>query len=345
MCRKPDFEWEFPQEQEWHSLDHPIYAQGTFRKRTLDRRSVFVEALLLLMVVLYTSYYWYTKALTNNGVHQGDTQQRSTQATGAVQDHALYQAATPIETLAHTLHLETAHLTFAFQAQDQALLTDITDQLETLYVDLYRILALEPVADQQKIAIEVRSDPRSLHWAIIDQRIVIHFPSAIKLANHQQKAQLFGQLLREALTNYLWEEAMRQFPVKQQWLLMMHATKLWLLQAEISPLPPLSDEEGRRLAVQRQSGAPQLKTLFFRWGSNWRSYAFQRTELLMAQRLIDYNVETAGLTVLPQLLRAFGRYDNWATLAPAVYGKTEEAFEADWHTYLAAEREELLKTE
>ncbi len=52
------------------------------------------------------------------------------------------------------------------------------------------------------------------------------------------------------------------------------------------------------------------------------------------------SVQTYGQTPLPQLLRALGQHHTWMTLAPAVYHRTAEEFEADWRAYLTTNRDE-----
>jgi hypothetical protein len=50
-----------------------------------------------------------------------------------------------------------------------------------------------------------------------------------------------------------------------------------------------------------------------------------------AEQLIGFIAATYGIDVLPKLLQGFAQYDDWETLAPAVFGVSAGELEAAWH--------------
>lgn len=63
----------------------------------------------------------------------------------------------------------------------------------------------------------------------------------------------------------------------------------------------------------------------------------RRGEVLALTTVLEYVVATYGREQLPVFLDGFGRYPNWATLIPTVFGVSVDAFEAGWRAYLADE--------
>lgn len=334
--KKPAFEWEFAQENDWPRPQPPMPIAATADRRSLYTGHIFVEIVLVVIGALWVGYHLDPKAKTNSVPSEGHRPQPTIDEDREGHTNQFQRATAQIQTLEVTFTRQTAHLVFSFKEEDRALIESVADQLDELYGSLYRLLALEPDGDLPKVWIVVTPDAPVLNWKIVDQRILVHPPHPTQLAKSSAKASMLRQSLRDALISYVWVEAVRQYPVPQQWQLMMNAIQSWLLQTDRLPLALPMKQALRRIPID----SPQLTKLFFRWGTNWRSYSYQQTEILLAQGLIDYSVRTYGQTSLPQLLRALGQHDTWTTLAPAVYHRTAEEFEADWRAYLIINRDE-----
>lgn len=334
--KKPAFEWKFAQESDWPRPQSPTPTAVAAGKRSRYTGPIFVELALVVTVALLAGYHLDPKAKTNAVPSEGHLPRTTVDEDKEGPNHQLQRATAQIQTLEVTLTRQTAHLAFSFKEGDRALIESVADQLDELYGSLYRLLALEPDSDPPKVWIVVTPDAPVLNWKIVDQRILVHPPHPTQIAERSAKASMLRQSLRDALISYVWTEAVRQYPVEQRWQLMMNAIQWWLLQTDRLPLALPVKQEVRRVPID----SPQLSKLFFRWGTNWRSYSYQQTEILMAQSLIDYSVQTYGQASLPQLLQALGQHPTWTTLVPAVYHRTAEEFEADWRAYLITNRGE-----
>ena len=334
--KKPAFEWKFAQESDWPYPQSPTSTAVTSGKRSLYTGHIFVELALVVTVALCAGYHLDPKAKTNAVPREGHLPRATVAEDREGHNHQLQRATAQVQTLEVTLTRQTAHLAFSFKEGDRILIESVAAQLDELYGSLYRLLALEPDGDPPKVWIVVTSDAPVLNGKIVDQRILVHPPHPTQIADSSAKASMLRQSLRDALISYVWTEAVRQYPVQQQWQLMMNAIQWWLLQTDMLPLALPMKQEVRRIPID----SPELIKLFFRWGTNWRSYSYQQTEILMAQSLIEYSVQAYGHAVLPQLLRALGQHDTWTTLVPAVYHRTAAEFEADWRAYLTTNRDE-----
>ncbi len=89
--------------------------------------------------------------------------------------------------------------------------------------------------------------------------------------------------------------------------------------ASVLRLEDLLDREGQYAAAE-PSGAYQIYEAVYMQGQRW----------VAAVQMIDFLVGKYGIDVLPRLLQAFGEYEDWETLAPAVLGVSAAELEAAW---------------
>ena len=156
------------------------------------------------------------------------------------------------------------------------------------------------------------------------------------------RGDIFALLqLRHALARRLLDIAVQKSTPLPQWATLGEAFSTWLqLSDAVQPAPPSELAALQRLGSGTK-GVLRLQDLLDGEGqpaSGTRTGAYQTYEAVYtqgqrwaaAEQIIDFLADKYGIDVLPKLLRGFGEYDDWETLAPAVLGVSAADLEAAW---------------
>jgi hypothetical protein len=204
---------------------------------------------------------------------------------------------------------------------------------------LVQSIALPLIDDVIEQAVEVHNIPQ--HWQPLLRglRLWQWWELDVPLASWQQEVvQWFYIDLPKATA-----EQQSVLPDNYRELCTMH--RLWMQSPVVVGIPlkcttfDTATWSSRRWAAHvPQMSLEQLQMPL----ADWQTQALEELDLpyspneaLALSTLIEYAVSAYGYEQLPVLLASLPRYNDWETLAPAVFGVSAFDFEASWRSYLA----------
>lgn len=223
--------------------------------------------------------------------------------------------------------LDTASLHFEFGEKDRSVVEQLAPAAEALYATLQRATG-EDLAQGSLLTIELVPDLAAPNGVYAQGRVRLHSPLLYHVAP-ELRSQLCGRLLRQVLADAMMDAAQQRTPAKAQWRPMVDGLRNWLWKS--AAVQPLTAG-----AQAGQAGPTALADLHVNAGSiEAQVYALenqyqggQRTAA--AAQLVDFIAATYGMDAVARLLQAFAEYDDWETLAPAVFGVSAAELEAAW---------------
>ena len=235
-----------------------------------------------------------------------------------------------------------------FGGADRAVVQQLAPSAEALYAILRRVTGAD-LATAGLLTVELVPDDLLNDEQADTGHIRLASPTFADRGVPLPRGDIFVLLqLRHALARRLLEAALQKGAPQAQWSTVVEAFGDWLqFSAAVQPSPPpselaalqrlgtgtagmlhledLLDGEGQGTAAE-QPRVYQTHEAVYTQGQRWAA----------AEQLIDFLVGKYGIDVLPKLLRGFGEYDGWETLAPAVLGVSAAELEADWRAHAAS---------
>ena len=251
-----------------------------------------------------------------------------------------------------TTLLDTPNLHFIFGARDRAAVEQIAPTAELLYTGLMRATG-QKLADDGPLIIEVVRGQYAGGAAYDQGRIQVTSPVFFNTGVSISSEEIFARLLRGAMCEPMLAAAIEQTPARPQWQpLLRDGFRCWPLNDIIAAQAPAAAAVFSSTYAPSLPGYMKLNTLLdwtFRRGSDppqqsatssqaatyympGAGFYYAQEGALGAAQLFAFVATTYGLDALPRLLRGFGEYDNWETLAPAVFGVSAAELEAAWHS-------------
>ncbi len=227
--------------------------------------------------------------------------------------------------------LDTEMLHFSFGARDRAAVAQIAPAAETLYEGMIRATGQRLTATGP-LTIEVV--PRYSGQATFDgSRIQVTSP-ALFLPVFMSKDELFTRLVSDAICAPMLAAVLHPKPIKPQWQPLADGLSCRLLAHIIHAQARVAAVRlGGDFAVAPQHHA-RLDVLLDLSGGAGPPQARDPYDLPQratdAAHLIAFIAATYGLDSLPRLLAGFSAYDDWETLAPAVFGLSAAELETAW---------------
>jgi len=234
--------------------------------------------------------------------------------------------------------LNTPHLRFEYRARDAATVEAIAEQVESIYVELHRVLELELPTDESITFVIAPDVVRQ--WAAYGDRMEFTSPLLSKVPARLSDADYLAQQLVSQLTYRTVNAAISQQrnPYQFRWERMVWALRGWLRTELLDQRTPWHDQAEALFREQRAGKLP----LRLHDVSSWRRFDQPDQMEIMwqyaaAESITAYTVEQYGLVWLPVMVRGFGRYGNWAEYIPGVYDISVEEFEREWNRYLTTD--------
>jgi hypothetical protein len=231
--------------------------------------------------------------------------------------------------------LDTASLHFVFGEKDRSVVEQLAPAAEALYTTLRRATGQE-LAPGGLLTIEFVPDLAALAGVYAGGRVRLRSPLLYQVTL-EQRSQLCGRLLRLVLADALLDAARQHAPPKPQWQPMVDGLRTWLWSSAAVQPVLAGGRAGQAVPTalaDLQVGAGGLDARLYAVEHQYRQalenqYRGELRSAAVAQ-LIDFLVASYGIDVLPKLLAGFAEYDDWETLAPAVFGVRAAELEAAW---------------
>jgi hypothetical protein len=237
--------------------------------------------------------------------------------------------------------LDTPNLHFVFRSKDRAAVEQLAHGAEALYVALRRATGESLAAEDGRLTIEVVPEQVPSHETFVHGSVRLPSPRLFDLAFGYTAEDVLHLLARKALASPILDAALQRRAVKPQWEPLVEGLRLWLTESNDLPLASTADISIFRMQAGSYRAPRLIDLLGCRPCSKIASerahiqsvswYMYGQQQLSGAASLIDFTVATYGIDVLPALLQGFGRYEEWETLAPAVFGASAAELEAAWH--------------
>jgi hypothetical protein len=234
--------------------------------------------------------------------------------------------------------LDTANLHFVFGARDRAQIEQIAPIAEALYAGLMRAFDQERTRSGP-LAIEIVPRHVVSGAGYADGRVQITSPILFFPAFGMSSTDTLVGLLRNVMCEPMRADALQRSHFKPQWQPLVDSldcklvTEAILAHAPTAGVGPSDSVTGKPLFSIELEDLLDRKSGFTPQASIGVSpYVPVQEHALVVGSLIDYLVATYGPECLPRLLRGFQVYEDWETLAPAVFGITASQLEAAWHS-------------
>jgi hypothetical protein len=231
---------------------------------------------------------------------------------------------------------------FVYGPRDTAAVLDAADRIVALDRALRGDLGLPPARQSLTVrvdpALPPTLDPAHLDAFVSALELRVPSPALLALPPGLAEGDALRMLVGETLAARTVDEAVGDAAALCNWSPLRLGMRLWL-QAQVSDLPspsrymravvPESQQPGAWARFALRAGGcggpdeyPYLFSMANEGGAN----------TLLA--LVEYIVATYGCDRLSPLVAGMDRHPSWATLAPAVLGVEQDAFEAGWTRYL-----------
>jgi hypothetical protein len=253
-----------------------------------------------------------------------------------------------------TASLDTSNLHLVFGSRDRAAVEQIAPTAELLYSG-FTLATGQTLTAGGPLTIEIVPRYQLAGAAFVEGRILVTSPFLFSSGIAMSKEETFARLLHYAICEPILA-ALWQMPVKPQWQPLLHdgfhcrqlndiitagtpAAAIFNWSTTVNPrdymrLNSLLD----RTDVPGSAPAQQTANERERGGVNMylAGTADSQTQAraVGATQLVAFIAATYGLDSLPRMVQGFRTYDDWESLAPAVFGVSAAELEAAWHTGL-----------
>jgi hypothetical protein len=249
-----------------------------------------------------------------------------------------------------TASLDTSSLHFVFGARDRAAAEQIAPTAELLYSGFARATG-QTLTAGGPLTIEIVPRYHLAGAAFVEGRILVTSPFLFSSGIAMSREETFARLLHYAICEPMLAE-LRQLPVKPQWRPLLrdgfHCRQLndiitagtpaaaifnwsttinprghvrlnslldWTYVAGSVPSQQTADESEREVSIYLAGTA----------------YSQTQVRAVGATQLVAFIAATYGLDALPRMMQGFRMYDDWESLAPAVFDVSAAELEAAWH--------------
>jgi hypothetical protein len=237
--------------------------------------------------------------------------------------------------------LDTLNLHFLFRTRDRAVVEQLAPRAEALYAALRRATGQSLAPAGGRLMIEILPEQVPSHTVFTNGGIRLPSPVLLNPFLDYTSEYLFADLLRSTLARQMLDIQQSQTPAKPQWRPLVEGMSVWLISSDALPLAPVSIRANYKVPGNSHR-LPDLRRLIDCHPSTGPSSthvlpthpvvaSHEREQRLAAARsLFNFIVATHDLDILPILVQGFGRYGDWETLAPAVFGISAAELEAAW---------------
>jgi hypothetical protein len=236
--------------------------------------------------------------------------------------------------------LRTPNLYFVFRSADRASVEQLAPQLEALYTALRRALGQDAVAADDRLTVEVLPARVPPDEQFATGHLQLTSPLLYDSTFGYTASDLLDRQARHALVTDMMDETLRHLPIKAQWQPLVDKLRTWLHYSDALPLAPAA---GTNPLPVFAGAAVSLRLADLLGcspcaGHNMVPGLYGSEDSAAISSLFDFMVATYGLDTLPALLGGFGRYEDWDTLSPAVFGVSAGELETAWHTWALKNR-------
>lgn len=228
--------------------------------------------------------------------------------------------------------LDTPDLHFVFRSEDRAAVEQLAPQLEALYTALGHALGHDLAGANDRLTVEIVPERVAPNKRFTAGSMRLMSPLLDDLNTGDAAAEPLGRRTRHTLVAQMMDKSLQARPIKEQWQPLADMLRTWLHYSDAlplaentgtNPLPSVPHADSLRLADLlgcSPCSDPDIA-----------NGIYGKRESAASMNLFDFIVATYGLDTLPALLAGFGRYADWDTLSPAVFGVSADALDAAWH--------------
>ncbi len=226
-------------------------------------------------------------------------------------------------------------------ARDRAAVEQIAPTAEVLYTGLVHATG-QTLTRSGVLTVEVVPGRVEEGAVFAGGRIRVTSPVLFVPLPHITREETLARRLRDAMCEPMLAAGVSRAPIKGQWRPIVAGLNCVVLSraivaqapgtpavfgAAFSAGPPrylglddLLDKAARGVEASHQAAAV----------TGAESYMSHEGEAAAAE-LVAFVAAAYGLDVLPRLLSGGGEYEDWGTLAPAIFGVSAAELEAAWH--------------
>ena len=237
---------------------------------------------------------------------------------------------------------ETNHFRLFHSTADTAIVIQAAPQLELAYARLLALLQLSEIRpvkhfqyylQDNKFSIEI-TDEEVNSWSGNTTAIPVTTPAFHIWPQEMSESNVLVYNIMTRIYGPLMTEVNNSTP-SQKWGMLTSGYGQWLLDESLpaSPWYGTAYAQNELERVLRQYYPLQISELI--------ASADAVDSFPINRLLLDYVVATYGEQSVAPYIRALGEYEDWDTLAQAVFGVDGAAFEDNWNQYLAEEYPEL----
>ncbi|MCB0125353.1 MAG: hypothetical protein KDE58_24030, partial [Caldilineaceae bacterium] len=237
---------------------------------------------------------------------------------------------------------ETNHFRLFHSRADTAIVIQAAPQLELAYARLLALLQLSEIRtvkrfhyylEDNKFSIEI-TDEEVNSWSGDTTAIPVTTPAFRIWPQEMSESNVLVYNIMTRIYGPLMTEVNNSTP-SQKWGMLTSGYGQWLLDESLPASPWYGTEyaQNELERVLRQYYPLQISELI--------ASADAVDSFPINRLLLDYIVATYGEQSVAPYIRALGEYEDWDTLAQAVFGVDGAVFEDNWNQYLAEKYPEL----
>lgn len=236
--------------------------------------------------------------------------------------------------------LDTPNLHFVFRQADRAAVEQLAHKLDALYTVLRSALGQNSSGADGGLTVEVLPTHVPPKERFTAGRLKLTSPLLNAVAFGDTAADQLGRQARQILVAEMMDQTLGALPIKDQWQPLVDKLRTWLHYSDMLPLAPPPNTNPLpvitgpvySLRLTNLLGCSPCAD------SDLAIGAYGKKDSAAIMSLFDFIAVTYGLDVLPALLAGFGRYDDWDTLAPAVFGCSAGELETAWRAWMITHR-------
>ncbi|MFQ5857748.1 MAG: hypothetical protein ACE5LU_19250 [Anaerolineae bacterium] len=239
--------------------------------------------------------------------------------------------------------LETDHFRFEFHQRDAEAVKAVAADADTLYSKLRQDVGLGPPPADEKLTIEIIPRTNVVDWRFAGDKLTVSSPALLPVPEGLPDAARLTQSITYPLTRRVVGEALEDVEINTEWRPVVEGARHWL-SWDRSSLPSgwrYHAEEPLRKQLE-QGTSLRLADLTHSKSERW-DRSGRWTQLIAAETMVAYAMDTYGPEMLRALVRGLGEHETWDTLIPAVFDVSARDFEAGWQAYLVARYERPAK--